>query len=656
MSSLLNVTPLVTNQTIPFTGAVPWRMNLCAISQHTDIPLLFIGLNDEIHVFRHTNPRATPSEPFVRLRPPTHFPELDLRVGQSDFVINAIKVERVGPVETIACVNEAGIVCLWKIGHWEEPWAVLHTGESTWGLDIHPGSALLGASANNHRITIFDLTPLVQLEQLPFVITGRSNDSPDHSPCQTFTPEPSHWCRSLVKPFPNVRTWWLDGHRNNVPNIAFSPCGKYLASCSIDRTCIVWQVSTGKILQRSHIINQWGWSVKFLTPFFFKSITEQELLMLPDLAHAEHTRREITRILHLDGSLLYIHYSFPELPQSTEGNSSSGHETSNVALMDTQGSTLHPNAESANASSEGENSPQLTPRTIDVDVNEHSPRQDSPVSSREEEVFTDAHSEFSLEQFNDPRESQSDRSSWHSDMAQSPGSETSLISESDFLNNDSLYDLPGVGPEEFNTVASAQVLSVHSPFGSAGVSHSHESDENSDGSEDEFNRGTDGDRVETEGVDLPYQILYGSVYGLTLLQASATLTTLHSDPFVIAKTYDVGQPPHNSFWRLNMMEWIPELSLAIVACQRGRVALVRLFNIAKTPEGRRASTFYVEQVLPLPHITNDPLLGLCVQRVCPPDPGLRQYRLSLVYLYGTFYSYRITRAFDAQAASLFTYI
>ncbi|KAJ1969986.1 hypothetical protein IWQ62_000263 [Dispira parvispora] len=605
-------------------------------------------LDDEIHVFRHGTPQTTPSQPFVRLRPPTHFPKLDLRVGQSDFVINAIKVERIGPVETIACVNEAGIVCLWKIGYWEEPWVALHTGESTWGLDIHPGSALLGVSANNHRISMFDLTPLVQLEKLPFVAPDRNNDSPGYSSNQTSTSEPNSWCRSLVKPFSSVRTWCLDGHQNNVPNIAFSPCGRYLASCSIDRTCILWQVSTGKILQRRRIINQWGWSVKFLTPFFFKSITEQELLALPDLAQAEHTRRHITRILHLDGSLLYVHYSFPELPHNTEENTTSDHETNHTAPIDTQGGPQHPSTESDNTSPDGENSQHSSPAITDVGVDEHSPHRGSPVSCPEDELFTDARSQFSLEQFDDPRETQSDQSSWHSDMAQSPGSETSLISESDFLSNDNLYDLPGVGPEDF-TIA-------ESPSGSAGVSRSYESEANSAGSGDEFNGATGGGRAETKGIDLPYQILYGSVYGLTLLEASATLNTLHSDPFVIAKTYDVGLPPHNSFWRLSMMEWIPELSLAIVACQRGRVALVRLFNVTKTPEGRPASTFYVQQILPLPHITNDPLLGLCVQRICPPDPGLRQYHLSLVYLDGTFYSYRITREFDAQSASLFTHI
>ena len=40
----------------------------------------------------------------------------------------------------------------------------------------------------------------------------------------------------------------LSGHLHNIPNISFSPCGMFLVSCSIDRTCRVWNVHTGELL------------------------------------------------------------------------------------------------------------------------------------------------------------------------------------------------------------------------------------------------------------------------------------------------------------------------------------------------------------------------------------------------------------------------
>jgi WD40 repeat protein len=34
----------------------------------------------------------------------------------------------------------------------------------------------------------------------------------------------------------------IDAHKNNVPAVSFSPCGKFLASTSIDETLKLWNV------------------------------------------------------------------------------------------------------------------------------------------------------------------------------------------------------------------------------------------------------------------------------------------------------------------------------------------------------------------------------------------------------------------------------
>lgn len=34
----------------------------------------------------------------------------------------------------------------------------------------------------------------------------------------------------------------VKAHRNNVPSVSFSPCGKYIASTSIDHSCKIWSL------------------------------------------------------------------------------------------------------------------------------------------------------------------------------------------------------------------------------------------------------------------------------------------------------------------------------------------------------------------------------------------------------------------------------
>jgi WD40 repeat protein len=52
----------------------------------------------------------------------------------------------------------------------------------------------------------------------------------------------------------NTETWEgeriLDAHTETVRQIAFSPNGKWLATCSMDRTLIIWEVQTGRVLKR----------------------------------------------------------------------------------------------------------------------------------------------------------------------------------------------------------------------------------------------------------------------------------------------------------------------------------------------------------------------------------------------------------------------
>jgi hypothetical protein len=66
---------------------------------------------------------------------------------------------------------------------------------------------------------------------------------------------------------PSIRFRFTE-HSHNIPFLDLSPCGKYLASCSIDNSFIIWSTETGSVLQQyqSTIPGFLGslWSVLFI--------------------------------------------------------------------------------------------------------------------------------------------------------------------------------------------------------------------------------------------------------------------------------------------------------------------------------------------------------------------------------------------------------
>ena len=60
----------------------------------------------------------------------------------------------------------------------------------------------------------------------------------------------------------------INAHQHNVPCVSFSPCGKFLATTSIDKRLKIWETvksKEGKELYRCARItipsNDWGWAV-----------------------------------------------------------------------------------------------------------------------------------------------------------------------------------------------------------------------------------------------------------------------------------------------------------------------------------------------------------------------------------------------------------
>ncbi|RKP35051.1 hypothetical protein BJ085DRAFT_3619, partial [Dimargaris cristalligena] len=132
--------------------------------------------------------------------------------------INAIKTGRLGPIEVLVSIDELGLICIWRLDEMgPRPWLVFHIASSSWGVDIHSGRALVAVSSNNYIVSLFDLS-----DEVRRAVSGSESSS--------------------VDPGRLVPYGRLVGHKHNIPNVTFSPCGDYLASSSVDRWCIVWAV------------------------------------------------------------------------------------------------------------------------------------------------------------------------------------------------------------------------------------------------------------------------------------------------------------------------------------------------------------------------------------------------------------------------------
>ncbi|CAG8711190.1 14093_t:CDS:2, partial [Ambispora leptoticha] len=145
-------------------------------------------------------------------------------------------------------------------------------------------------------------------------------------------------------------------------------------------------------------------------------------------------------------------------------------------------------------------------------------------------------------------------------------------------------------------------------------------------------------------------VLYASAGDLYLLDPKARLEPLHSVSRIVRQS-DVRWLPHlQGFDRLNMMECIPELSLAIVASQKGKVALVRLLRVS-SEGGNDRYILQPEKYLPLmQNMPMEPLLGMCVSKQISSssDPAFHYYRLFLLYLDGNLCCYEISRDIETN--------
>ncbi|KAF9340826.1 hypothetical protein BGZ91_012363 [Linnemannia elongata] len=234
------------------------RMNLLA-SSRDDPRVLFVVNDDTILVYRFSTltPSALPTL-VDRISDPRSNDE-----GQSiDRTINAMQVGYLGTEEVLVTANDAGEVCVWFTNNLQRTPLLLSVTESAWGIAIHTERRLIAISTNAHTVTVFHCGT-------------NSRISPRHYSSQsTSTP-------LTATEDPTTSQQILSGHGHNIPCVTFSPCGHFVATASVDRTCRTWRLSDGQQIQQKALGPLWGWGVRFVPEESWMTITRTEYRRIP---------------------------------------------------------------------------------------------------------------------------------------------------------------------------------------------------------------------------------------------------------------------------------------------------------------------------------------------------------------------------------------
>ncbi|KAI9255690.1 hypothetical protein BDA99DRAFT_562204 [Phascolomyces articulosus] len=241
---LLNVLNVQENNGVNLATAKPWRMNLCAASER-DPCTFFVATGQYVHVYKVDHFGAAFRGPLRTLTTPVPRQGQDLGMD----TINQLKIGRIFDEEVVVIVSDAGDIWIWRTNALDEPpMTINNDNSSTWGLAIHGDQGFIAVSANSWTITVYNIGEMTKDNP----IFGKR--------------------RQCIPPIMNgIEKRELTGHTDNIPCVDFNKTGQYVASCSIDQTCRLWDLKTGqqttirKVEMSRRENESWCWSVKFIS-------------------------------------------------------------------------------------------------------------------------------------------------------------------------------------------------------------------------------------------------------------------------------------------------------------------------------------------------------------------------------------------------------
>ncbi|KAJ2848038.1 hypothetical protein IWW36_003529 [Coemansia brasiliensis] len=219
---------------------------MAAASSQQD--LLFVAQGRHILVFRIRHHARLPVLVIRLLYPGTHVPEDE---------INSITLEKIYGRETLVAVYDSGLTVAWCVHKEFSILWIAQNPESTWGCAISSATNMIATSANSHNIYL-----LSAAQGIPMPRPANADAATDKVSIET--------SRNDIPQFQGEH-YTFQGHSDNVPCVAFSASGKYLASASIDGSFRVWSLES-KACVFTFRNEHYCWAVRFVYPFFFKPI------------------------------------------------------------------------------------------------------------------------------------------------------------------------------------------------------------------------------------------------------------------------------------------------------------------------------------------------------------------------------------------------
>lgn len=242
-----------------------------------DGKFVFVAIADRVNVyeaadFSSMNPPEPstffPVNPLRTLQPTQQQKRLIIskitseRTNNPRIIINHIRSGFIGDQESLVAVGEFGTILVWNIAALDDDPILMESSDfaSTWGIAMSPKNFLLATSSNSHAVTIFHYPS----RRVIFSV-NQQNRHLSEEPATT--------------PI----------HTHNIPSLDFSPCGRYLTSCSIDGRVVLWSLATGELTRIKSASMEWGWLVRFVPSqqYDFRASNDTESLVSKSFYHSK---------------------------------------------------------------------------------------------------------------------------------------------------------------------------------------------------------------------------------------------------------------------------------------------------------------------------------------------------------------------------------